>query len=71
MKSGASSESVVLPRSNVLRAVKSLFSKVLQVGQRLQNHIRGSLEGLCSDALLAEFVESTLEIISLMHENKR
>lgn len=41
---------------------------MLQVDKRLQNHIRGILERLCVDALWAEFIQSTLDVISLMQD---
>lgn len=60
MKSGACNGPVVLPLSDALRALQSFLSKVLQVDERLQNHIRSILEGLCVDSLRAEFIQSPL-----------
>lgn len=56
MKSGACNGPVALPLGDALRALQSFLSKVLQVDERLQNHIRGILEGLCVNALWTELI---------------
>lgn len=66
MKSGACNGPVVLVLSDALGARQSFFSEVFQVGERLQNHVRSVLEGLCVNTLRAEFVQSTLDVISMM-----
>lgn len=56
MKSRAWNGPEVLPLGDALRALQSFLSKVLQVDERLQNHIRGILEGLCVNSLWTEFI---------------